>query len=245
MTDDEPSSDSEATDVEGPSNVSKMKISLVNETKSTGNIISSDDDLTDVEPSSDSEATDVEGPSKVGPVRKTRSNSMPAHSRKSMEYVNSCDGDETDVDIPLKVTRKRKGKPMGMSSSNRKSRGEVDTSDGGTTEVETTSETDKRKSVDVQTAYKKPRRDLDFNGDNAANMEVEASSTVVNRRKCPGIRVKWSQAELDALRRHFKNLKKPPDEESIRQAVDRYPVLKTRTIPVIKSRAWHMIQTGR
>jgi hypothetical protein len=69
-----------------------------------------------------------------------------------------------------------------------------------------------------------------------------------SQKRRAGKRVKWSDGELQALRISFKKffaLRKPPDNGSIEKAMRRFPCFKERSIPQIKSRAWHLIQTGR
>ena len=62
------------------------------------------------------------------------------------------------------------------------------------------------------------------------------------RRNCP-----WIKEDLDILRNSFKEffrLRRPPDFPSIVAAQSKYPQLRKRNKAQIKSRAWHMIQTG-
>lgn len=63
-------------------------------------------------------------------------------------------------------------------------------------------------------------------------------------RKRQRSRISWTPQELKHLK-VFEGLAKPPDEDSIRSLMEKHPVLKRRTIAQIKSRAWHMLKTGR
>jgi hypothetical protein len=69
-----------------------------------------------------------------------------------------------------------------------------------------------------------------------------------SKRNRGGVRVKWSDAELKALLISFRNnasLRKPPNAADINSAIQRFPCLKKRSLAQIKSRAWHLIKTGR
>jgi len=66
-------------------------------------------------------------------------------------------------------------------------------------------------------------------------------------RKPAGRRLKWSTAELRICQKHFHHYfqaYKPPNFTDIDEAQEKYPELKLRTRSQIKSRVWHMIQTG-
>jgi len=63
-------------------------------------------------------------------------------------------------------------------------------------------------------------------------------------RKRSAIRQKWSNDELIILRRYLSG-DKPPDNDSVRLVMERFPILQKRTIPQVKSRTWHMSKTGR
>lgn len=78
--------------------------------------------------------------------------------------------------------------------------------------------------------------------DDETNCDDEIAE-VVCRRRCAK-RVRWSPAEL-RLFKHFRGMSKPPDEDSIKKLIDRHSILRNRTVPQIKSRAWHFIKTGR
>ena len=66
-------------------------------------------------------------------------------------------------------------------------------------------------------------------------------------RRRAGVRVKWTDSELQMLRICFSQyfrLRKPPINASIDEAKQRFPNLCKRTTEQIKSRAWHLIKTG-
>jgi hypothetical protein len=71
---------------------------------------------------------------------------------------------------------------------------------------------------------------------------VEYTVTEASRKRISK-RLRWSQQELNILKRYLKS-DMPPDE-SIRSVMDRFPVLQQRSVPQIKSRPWHAIKTGR
>ena len=59
------------------------------------------------------------------------------------------------------------------------------------------------------------------------------------------VRNKWSENELEILKKAFSGFHKPPDNGTIKEVQMIYPVLQKRTVPQIKTRAWHQIRTGR
>jgi hypothetical protein len=66
-----------------------------------------------------------------------------------------------------------------------------------------------------------------------------------HKRRRAGTRIKRSDGELQAFKISFKKffqLKKPPNNTSVEKAILRFPCLKNRSLPQIKSRAF--IQTG-
>lgn len=77
---------------------------------------------------------------------------------------------------------------------------------------------------------------------------LKLSNTKSVSRKLSCKRVPWSEEEIHALKSYFTkffDMRKPPDEKTIREAIAAYPILARRTVAQIKSRAWHCIQTGR
>jgi hypothetical protein len=102
--------------------------------------------------------------------------------------------------------------------------------------------------VDVQDnviSTKQGRASLVSSGGKSSSIRDAEVNATFKSRKRAGVRVSWSQKELGILRSHFMHLEKPPGEETIRSLCQRYPMFNSRTIPQIKSRAWHMITTGR
>lgn len=84
--------------------------------------------------------------------------------------------------------------------------------------------------------------------DVASSDESDENFTDVHKRKRGGVRRKWSEEENQMLRKSFSaffSIKKPLDNESIRQAQAKYPPLRMRTIPQIKTRAWYCMKNGR
>lgn len=70
----------------------------------------------------------------------------------------------------------------------------------------------------------------------------------IPRKKQNGVRRARSAEKFAFIRHHFSDffrLKKPPNYSSIQASQDTLPELKTRTKEQIKTRVWHMIQTGR
>jgi len=70
----------------------------------------------------------------------------------------------------------------------------------------------------------------------------------VAARRCTGVRIKRSAEELRILRKEFSQffrLKKAPDEDSVKIAMNRYHILQKKTVAQIKSRTLFCIQTGR
>ena len=92
-----------------------------------------------------------------------------------------------------------------------------------------------------------PLRD-DHSAKNKRSSSVCRDNDYSSKRRRAGTRIKWSDGELQALRISFKKffeLRKPPNNNSVEKAMLRFPCLKERSLPQIKSRAWHLIQTGR
>ena len=71
----------------------------------------------------------------------------------------------------------------------------------------------------------------------------EGEERSLKRRKTTG-RKKWSVNELEILAEAFGGLGKPPGNEDVMQFQQHHSVFHQRTIPQIKSRAWHFISTG-
>ena len=65
------------------------------------------------------------------------------------------------------------------------------------------------------------------------------------RRNNKGVRVKWSMQERNILKAEFKRCKTCPVEGLVREVMAKHPILMKRTVPQVKSRARHMIKTGR
>ena len=91
---------------------------------------------------------------------------------------------------------------------------------------------------------KSKQRIADYSDDQIEQETRNAAVDMVKdrRRNCP-----WTKEDLDILRNSFKEffrLHRPPDFPSIAAAQSRYPQLRKRTMAQIKSRAWHIIQTG-
>ena len=55
----------------------------------------------------------------------------------------------------------------------------------------------------------------------------------------------YTKEELTFLKENFKENKKPPTNEEVRQAQDLYSPLKKRTVAQIKTRAWALLQVSR
>ena len=91
---------------------------------------------------------------------------------------------------------------------------------------------------------KSKHRIADYSDDQIEQETRNAAVDMVKdrRRNCP-----WTKEDLDILRNSFKEffrLRRPPDFPSIAAAQSRYPQLRKRNMAQIKSRAWHIIQTG-
>jgi hypothetical protein len=67
----------------------------------------------------------------------------------------------------------------------------------------------------------------------------------MTRKKNIGVRVKWSMQEKNILKAAFKRCKTCPVEGLVREVMAKHPILMKRTVAQVKSRAWHMIKTGR
>ena len=75
-----------------------------------------------------------------------------------------------------------------------------------------------------------------------------ASKKEARTKKEAGHRIPWTTDELNHMKTYFQKFfqqKKPPDFASIRRAQQCYPVLQSRSLAQIKTRAWYLIKTGR
>ena len=82
--------------------------------------------------------------------------------------------------------------------------------------------------------------------DNETFRLLSSKTTTVRRAK--GTIVKWSETEKKIIKKEFAQffrLKKAPNEEAVRLAIQRNNIWKHRTVAQIKSRALHMIVSGR
>jgi len=107
-----------------------------------------------------------------------------------------------------------------------------------------------------QPSAKRRRRvivDTDSDSDSGSMMRHSAEHSQPNKiraRKSNGVRVPWSDHELNIIRYHFREYlelenRKPPNFQAIEAARATYNVLQKRTREQIKTRVWHMIKTGR
>ena len=77
---------------------------------------------------------------------------------------------------------------------------------------------------------------------------LRSSSKTTPVRRAKGTIVKWSESEKKLIKKEFAQffrLKKAPNEESVRLAIQRNDIWKNRTVAQMKSRALHMIVSGR
>jgi hypothetical protein len=169
---------------------------------------------------------------------------------KKMKKLNTVRGDESSDD-DSESSDKDNGKTEGRiktAKANRKRKSHTvhdsysSDDEGGGTGYRPRTSRGKRK----QKSQTICGSDLSDNDDSMTEDRIKPTEYAVTEasRKRMSKRVRWSQQELNILKRYLKS-DKPPDEESIRSVMDRFPVLKQRSVPQIKSRAWHLIKTGR
>jgi hypothetical protein len=99
--------------------------------------------------------------------------------------------------------------------------------------------------ADIKTA-KKSRKQYNFsdNDSSGGSQEHSPDSSRDSNRKMRTATKKWSQAELNLLKK-FQKLPKAPRAKEIRQLIEKHPILRGRTEAQIKTRALYMQKTGR
>ena len=208
-----------------------------------------DSDLSD----DDSESSDNEGGKAEGRV--TARGSRRKKSNK-VRYSDSSDDNESSHETVdktgdrLKTARGKKIKKFNTVRDSDLSNDDSDSSDnelGG--KAEDRLKTARGKKINLSnTVYGIDSSDdedsiMTVNRNKADSKPRENAVTAASCKRIP-MRVKWSHQELNILKRHLKS-DKPPDEESIRRVMDKFPFMKQRSVPQMKSRALHLIKTGR
>jgi hypothetical protein len=172
---------------------------------------------------------------------------------------SSIESEEEAEDDGRSQKKRRLRDHMIMTQNGKKRRSKSETSMKATPVIPVTLSCENKESEDDGKSRKKLRVRVSRSNSEESESEEEDKQRARGRvasksgdlqqlgkaRKPAGVRIKWTPQEIKILKAAFQRFTKPPDGEAIREIVDQHPILSRRTLPQIKSRAWHLIKTGR
>jgi len=160
----------------------------------------------------------------------------------SVDWRRTHDGDtEPDVNVDDdEVPRRKPSKRLDRKKTRRSKSGHDSDMEPDDTEPDDNGDDDElpRRKPSKRLDRKKTKRSRSGRGD----YESHAEKKLGRRRNCP-----WTSEDLVLLQKSFQaffKLRRPPDFKSIEVAQATFPQLQKRSKAQIKSRLWHLIQTG-